>query len=130
MHALCSANEREGRSVHGFRDGLVKATKTVMTRVELGGTLFLVAAIGVLLTSHEKVDESSQATRVPTCHSRPTPAHGGADQTSLFSRAGGRGILRDLPVGGSLKAPLGGPGLGRGSHHPESPRLRLLARGR
>jgi hypothetical protein len=119
MHALCYGNEREERSVHGYRDGLIKGTKTVMTRVELGGTLFLVAAIGVLLTSREKGDESSQATRAPTCHLRPTPAHG--EQISLFSRAGGRGILRDSPVGGSRKVPLGGPGLRRGSHHPEPP---------
>jgi hypothetical protein len=30
-----------------------------MTRVELGGTLFLVAVIGVLLTSREEGDNSS-----------------------------------------------------------------------
>jgi hypothetical protein len=40
-----------------FLDGLVRATKTVMTRVELGGTLFLVAVIGVLLTSRKEGDE-------------------------------------------------------------------------
>jgi hypothetical protein len=47
------------RSVHGFLDGLVRSTKTVMRRVEFGGTLFLVAVIGVLLTSREEGDESS-----------------------------------------------------------------------
>jgi hypothetical protein len=41
-----------------FLDGLVRATKTVMTRVELGGTLFLVAVIGVLLTSRKERDGS------------------------------------------------------------------------
>ena len=45
--------------MHGFLDGLVRSTKTVMTRVELGGTLFLVAVIGVLLTSREEGDNSS-----------------------------------------------------------------------
>jgi hypothetical protein len=47
------------RSVHGFLDGLVRSTKTVMRRVEFGGTLFLVAVIGVLLTSREEGDKSS-----------------------------------------------------------------------
>ena len=41
-----------------FLDGLVRGTKTVMTRVELGGTLLLVAVIGVLLTSRKEGDES------------------------------------------------------------------------
>lgn len=45
-------------SMHSFLDGLVRSTKTVMTRVELGGTLFLVAVIGVLLTSREEGGES------------------------------------------------------------------------
>ena len=45
---------REERAVHGFLDGLVRGTRTVMTRVELGGTLYLVAVIGVLLTSREE----------------------------------------------------------------------------
>jgi hypothetical protein len=45
---------REERAVHRFLDGLVRGTKTVMTRVELGGTLYLVAVIGVLLTSREE----------------------------------------------------------------------------
>jgi hypothetical protein len=44
--------------VQGFLDGLVRSTKTVMTRVELGGTLFLVAVIGVLLTSREEGGKS------------------------------------------------------------------------
>ena len=47
------------RGVQGFLDGLVRSTKTVMTRVEFGGTLFLVAVIGVLLTSRKEGDESS-----------------------------------------------------------------------
>ena len=54
MYALCSRNEREERSVHRFLDGPVRGTKTVMTSVELGGPLFLVAVIGVLLTSQEE----------------------------------------------------------------------------
>jgi hypothetical protein len=47
------------RSVQGFLDGLVRSTKTVMTRVEFAGPLFLVAFIGVLLTSREEGDKSS-----------------------------------------------------------------------
>jgi hypothetical protein len=54
VYALCSRNEREERSVHRFLDGPVRGTKTVMTSVELGGPLFLVAVIGVLLTSQEE----------------------------------------------------------------------------
>ena len=54
VYALCSGSEWEERSVQNFLDGLVRSTKTVMTRVELGGTLFLVAVIGVLLTSREE----------------------------------------------------------------------------
>jgi serine kinase of HPr protein (carbohydrate metabolism regulator) len=45
-------------SMQNFLDGLVRSTKTVMTRVELGGTLFLVAVIGVLLTSREEGGKS------------------------------------------------------------------------
>jgi hypothetical protein len=59
VYALCSGSEQEARSVHGFLDGLVRSTKTVMTRVELGGTLYLVALIAVLLTSREEGAESS-----------------------------------------------------------------------
>ena len=41
-------------------DGLVQSTKkTVMRRVEFGGTLFLVAVIGVLLTSRKEGDKPS-----------------------------------------------------------------------
>jgi hypothetical protein len=58
VYALCSGSERKERSVHRFLDGLVRSTKTVMTRVELGGTLFLVAVIGVLLTSRKEGDKS------------------------------------------------------------------------
>ena len=59
MYALCSGSEREERSVQNFLDGLVRSTKIVMRRVELGGTLFLVAVVGVLLTSREEGDNSS-----------------------------------------------------------------------
>jgi hypothetical protein len=59
VYAPCSGSEREERSVHGFLDGLVRSTKTLMTRVELGGTLYLVALIAVLLTSREEGDKSS-----------------------------------------------------------------------
>jgi hypothetical protein len=45
--------------VQGLLNGLVRGTKTVMTRIELGGTLFLVAVVGVLLTSRGEEDESS-----------------------------------------------------------------------
>jgi hypothetical protein len=44
--------------VQSFLDGLVRSTKTVMTRAELGGTLFLVAIIGVLLTSRKEEGKS------------------------------------------------------------------------
>ena len=54
MYALCPKSCREERAVHGLFDGLVRGTKTVMTRVELGGTLYLVAVIGVLLTSRKE----------------------------------------------------------------------------
>jgi hypothetical protein len=59
VYALCSGSEPKERSVHRFLDGLVQSTKTVMTRVELGGPLFLVAVIGVLLNSREEEDTSS-----------------------------------------------------------------------
>ena len=58
MYSLCSGSKQEERSVQGFLDGLVRSTKTVMTRVELGGTLFLVAVIGVLLTSRKEGGKS------------------------------------------------------------------------
>jgi len=45
--------------MQNFLDGLVRSIKTVMTRVELGGTLFLVAVVGVILTSREDGDKSS-----------------------------------------------------------------------
>ena len=45
--------EREVFGVEGFLDAVVLGAKTVMTRVELGGTLFVAAVIGVLLTSRE-----------------------------------------------------------------------------
>ena len=36
-----------------FLDAMMVGAKTVMTRVEVGGTLFVAAVIGVLLTSRE-----------------------------------------------------------------------------
>jgi len=45
--------------VQRFLDAVVLGTRTVMTRVELGGTLFVAAVIGVLLTSREEGDNSS-----------------------------------------------------------------------
>ena len=55
VYAPCPKRScREERAVHRVLDGLVRGTKTVMTRVELGGTLYLAAVIGVLLTSREK----------------------------------------------------------------------------
>ena len=57
MYALYSEGEHRERNVDGLLAGLVRSTRTVMTRIELGGTLFLLAVIGVLLTSREEVDE-------------------------------------------------------------------------
>ena len=59
MYALYSESERKERNVDGLLDGLVRSTKAVMTRVELGGTLFLVAVIGVLVTSRGEQSKSS-----------------------------------------------------------------------
>ena len=42
-----------------FLDKVVRGTKTAMTRVELGGTLFAVAVVGVFLTSREEEEKSS-----------------------------------------------------------------------
>jgi hypothetical protein len=39
--------------VQRFLDAMVLGAKRVMTRVELGATLFVAAVIGVLLTSRE-----------------------------------------------------------------------------
>jgi hypothetical protein len=44
--------------VREFLNGLVLVTKTVVTRVELGGALYLAAIIGVLLTAQK--DESGR----------------------------------------------------------------------
>ena len=57
MYALYSEGEQRERNVDGLLAGMVRSTRTVMTRIELGGTLFLLAVIGVLLTSREEVDE-------------------------------------------------------------------------
>ena len=46
-------DEREVFGVEGFLDAVVLGAKTLMRRVELGGTLFVAAVIGVLLTSRE-----------------------------------------------------------------------------
>jgi hypothetical protein len=51
-------NGRSAERMQKFLDGLVRSTKTVMMRAELGGTLFLVAVIGVLLTSREEGGKS------------------------------------------------------------------------
>ena len=59
MYALYAESERKERNVDGLLDGLVRSTKAVMTRVELGGTLFLVAVIGVLVTSRGEQSKSS-----------------------------------------------------------------------
>ena len=59
MYALCSRSERGERSVQVLLDGMLRGTKAVMTRVELGGTLFLVAVIGVLLTSRKEEGKST-----------------------------------------------------------------------
>jgi hypothetical protein len=59
VYALRSGSEREECGVQSFLDGLVGGTKTVMTRVELGGTLFLVAVVGVLVTSRGEQSKSS-----------------------------------------------------------------------
>jgi len=40
--------------VQRFLDVVVLGAKTAMTRVEVGGTLFVAAVIGVLLTSREE----------------------------------------------------------------------------
>ena len=45
--------------MRGLLDGVVGVTRAVMTRVELGGPLFLVVVVGVLLTSRGEKDESS-----------------------------------------------------------------------
>jgi hypothetical protein len=46
--------QTEEVTVRGFLDGLVRGTRTVVTRVELGGALYLAAVIGVLLTSRKE----------------------------------------------------------------------------
>ena len=51
--------EREVLGVERLLDAVVLGAKTVITRVELGGTLLLAAVIGVLLTSRDEKDESS-----------------------------------------------------------------------
>jgi hypothetical protein len=51
-------SQREEIAVRVFLDGLVRGTKTVMTRVELGGTLFLVVVVGVLLISRKEGSKS------------------------------------------------------------------------
>jgi len=45
--------------VQRFLDAVVLGAKTVMTRVEVGGTLFVAAVIRVLLISRDEKDESS-----------------------------------------------------------------------
>ena len=59
-----------------FLDKVVRGTKTVMTRVELGGTLFLVAVVGVFLTSREEGDKSSQRSAHRDASFKPNPHMG------------------------------------------------------
>jgi hypothetical protein len=59
VYALYSESELKERNVDGFLDGLVRSTKAVMTRVELGGTLFLVVVIEVFLISRGEEGKSS-----------------------------------------------------------------------
>ena len=54
MYALCSGSQRKELAVNRYLDGLVRGTKTVMTRVELAGTLYVLAVIGVFLTSRKE----------------------------------------------------------------------------
>ena len=49
-----SGSRREEIAVRGFLDGLVRGAKTVMTRVELGCALYLVAVTRVVLTSRKE----------------------------------------------------------------------------
>jgi hypothetical protein len=49
-----SGSRWEEIAVRGFLDGVVRGAKTVMSRVELGGALYLMAVIGVLLTSRKE----------------------------------------------------------------------------
>jgi hypothetical protein len=56
---LCATEANGERSVQVLLDGMLRGTKAVMTRVELGGPLFLVVVVGVLLTSRGEQDESS-----------------------------------------------------------------------
>jgi hypothetical protein len=55
---VASGGDWEELPVHRFLDELVEGTRTVMTRAELGGMLYLVAVIGVLLTSRKVESES------------------------------------------------------------------------
>ena len=48
-----SGSQREEIAMRGFLDGLVRGARTVITRIELIGALYLVAVIGVLLTSRK-----------------------------------------------------------------------------
>jgi hypothetical protein len=45
--------------VGGLAEGVARATKAVLRRVELGGPLFVAAVIGVLLASRAEGEESS-----------------------------------------------------------------------
>jgi hypothetical protein len=54
MKAPFSGSRREEIAVRGFLDVLVRGARTVITRVELGGTLYVAAVIGVLLTSQKE----------------------------------------------------------------------------
>ena len=55
---LCAPEENGERGVRVLLDGMLRGTKAVMTRVELGGPLFLPVVTGVLLTGRKEGDES------------------------------------------------------------------------
>jgi hypothetical protein len=54
MKAPFSGGRREEIAVRGFLDVLVRGARTVMTRVELGGALYVAAVIGVVFTSRKE----------------------------------------------------------------------------
>ena len=52
-------DESEVLAVQRFLAGVVRDTKAVLTRIELGGTLLLAAVIGVHLTFRDEGNEPS-----------------------------------------------------------------------
>jgi hypothetical protein len=67
--------------MRGLLDGLVGVTKTVVTRVELGGPLFLAAVIGVLLEGYPWHPERKGS--APPALRRDPPV-GWADRTRAY----------------------------------------------